>query len=145
MKIQHRILTLGILSALIAANALADAAKPTVMPKRGPATLKEVMTLVIDPSSAGVFNVGSQAPKNDAEWKTLQGQALTLSEVANTLTSPSRAKDKEQWMQFAKALQTQSRAAFAAAMAKNVNALTDLSDTLYQTCADCHEKYIPKK
>lgn len=137
--------TIGLCLAAIATVGIAFADAPKKAPSRGPATLKELMTLVVDPSSGGVFNVGSQAPKNDADWKTLQGQALTLLEAANTLTSASRAKDKEKWMQFAKTLQAQSRMAFAAAMAKNVNALTDLSDSLYQACADCHAKYIPKK
>jgi hypothetical protein len=132
---------LGVLYASAAANA--DAAKP-VQP-RGPATIKELMTLVVEPTSNGIFNVGNQPPKTDADWKTLQSQALTLLELANSLTSANRAKDKAQWLTYVKALQGASKTAFAAAMAKNVEALTDLSDPLYMTCADCHEHYLPKK
>jgi hypothetical protein len=135
------------LGVIVAGMALAEGSKPQAT--RGPATLKEVMTLVVDPSANGIFQVGSQAPKNDADWKTLQGQALTLMEIANTLTAPNRTpnqvKDKQEWTKFAKALQTESRKAFALSMAKDVKALGDLSDPLYQTCADCHEKYLPKR
>ncbi|HYM35760.1 MAG TPA: hypothetical protein VET48_10220, partial [Steroidobacteraceae bacterium] len=81
----------------------------------------------------------------DADWKTLQGQALTLLEVANTLTNPSRAKDKGEWMNYAKQLQAQSKTAFAAAMAKDVATLTDLNDSLYTVCSNCHEHYLPKR
>jgi hypothetical protein len=135
------IVALGLLN-MVAAPAIhaqnTKAASPTP-------TLKEVMTLVVDPAANGVFQVEGQPPKNDADWKALQGQALTLFEISKTLTSPGRAKDQKQWVEFAKALQNASKTAFTAAMAKDVKALSDLSDPLYMTCANCHEKYIPKR
>jgi len=142
MKTKHGVFVLpaalGILSALLASGVFADT------PKRGPATIKELMTLLVDPASNAVFQAASEPPKKDAEWKTLQGQALTLLELAGTLTSPRRAKDKDQWMKYAQAMRDASRAAFAAAMAKDANALMELSDPLYNTCANCHEHYLPK-
>jgi hypothetical protein len=144
MKLQR--FGLALVSCLIAGGisgeiALAQATKPA---NTAP-TLHDVMTLVVDPAANGVFQVASQAPKNDAEWKTLQSQALTLYEISKTLTTPGRAKDNKEWMQLAKALQSSSKTAFQAAMKKDAKVLGDLSDALYQTCADCHEKYIPKK
>ena len=136
----------GVLAGLCAigvASVHADPAKP--VPAHGPASMKELMTLVVEPNSNGIFQVGGEEPKSPDGWKTLQTQALTLLEVANTLTNPSRAKDKDQWMKDARALQASSKKAFDAAMAKNVAALTDLSDPLYETCAQCHEHYLPKK
>ena len=144
MKLQRLILALC--SCFVAAGisgkiVFADAAKPA----SSSPTLHDVMTLVVDPAANGVFQVASQAPKNDAEWKTLQSQALTLYEISKTLTTPGRAKDQNQWAQYAKALQASSKTAFQAAMKKDVKILSDLSDPLYMTCSDCHEKYIPKK
>lgn len=142
MKAKRVLLALGILN-IIVGSATAEDSKS--VPARAPATLQELMTLVIDPASSGVFHVASQAPKIDAEWKTLQGQALTLVEAANTLSSAARAKDKGQWMKDAKALQDASKQAFAAAMARNADALTDLNDPLYAACSNCHEHYLPKR
>lgn len=130
------------LCAVLASSALADAPKP--VPAHGPASVKELMTLIVEPASNGIFQVGGEPPKTDAQWKTLQGQALTLMELANTLSSPARAKDKAQWLKDAKALQTESKKAFDAAMAKNADALMEISDSLYETCAGCHEHYLPK-
>jgi hypothetical protein len=143
MKSKRLIFAMGAASLIVVAAALAQTSKPP--PARGPASIKELMTLIVEPTSTGVFRVASEAPKNDAEWKTLQGQALTLLEVANSLTTAARAKDQKQWMQDAKLFKDSSKIAFAAAMAKNVEALSDLNDPLYTACANCHEHYLPKR
>jgi cytochrome c556 len=92
-----------------------------------------------------VFYIGRQSPKNDDEWKTLQGQTLILSEIATSLMTPARALDKNQWIQDAKRLLDASNAAYAAANAKNVAAIEDLNDQLHTACKTCHEHYLPKR
>jgi len=109
------------------------------------APLKDVMVKIVEPASNGVFYISRQPPKNDDEWKVLQGQALILSEIATSLTAPARAKDKQQWMQDAKLLLDAANAAYAAANAKNTAALEDLNDQLYTACKTCHEHYLPKR
>jgi cytochrome c553 len=111
----------------------------------GPAPIKDVMSKIVEPASNAVFYIGRQAPKNDDEWKALQGQALMLSEVATSLMTPTRAKDKKQWMQDAKLLIDAGNAAYAAANAKNAVALEELNDQLYTACTTCHEHYLPKR
>jgi mono/diheme cytochrome c family protein len=132
----------GALCAVFTGAHAADAPKP--VPAHGPATIKELMTLVVEPASNGIFQAGGEPPKTEAQWKTLQGQALTLLELANTLSAANRAKDKGQWLTDAKAFQVESKKAFDAAMAKNVDALMTISDSLYETCAGCHGHYLPK-
>jgi cytochrome c553 len=117
-------------------------AAPTTTPR---ASLKDVMVKIIEPASNGVFYISRQPPKNDDEWKVLQGQALMLSEIATSLTTPARAKDKQQWMQDAKLLLDAADAAYTAANAKNTTALEDLNDQLYTACRTCHEHYFPKR
>jgi cytochrome c553 len=109
------------------------------------ASLKYVMVKIIEPASNGVFYISRQPPKNDDEWKVLQGQALMLSEIATSLTTPARAKDKQQWMQDAKLLLDAANVAYAAANAKDTAALEDLNDQLYTACKNCHEHYFPKR
>ncbi len=134
----------GLVAALCAVSQAVPADTPKPTPKHAPATIKQLMTLVVEPASNGVFQAAGEPPKSDEAWKTLQGQALTLVEVAKDLASAAHAKDKGEWPKFAKAMQDSSELAFAAAMAKNAKALEDLSDPLYTTCANCHEKYLPK-
>ena len=109
------------------------------------APLKDVMVKVIEPASNGLFYISRQPPKNDDEWKVLQGQALVLSEIATSLGTPARAKDKQQWLQDAKLLLDAANAAYVAANAKNTTALEDLNDQLYTACTTCHEHYLPKR
>jgi hypothetical protein len=116
-----------------------------VLAVAAPTPIKDVMTKIVEPASNAVFYIGRQAPKNDDEWKALQGQALMLSEVATSLMTPARAKDKKQWMQDAKLLLDASNAAYAAANSKNVAALEELNDQLYTACTTCHEHYLPKR
>ena len=103
------------------------------------------MVKIVEPASNAVFYISRQTPKNDDEWKALQGQALMLNEIARSLTTPARAKDKQQWMQDAKLLLDASSAAYAAANAKNTAALEELNDRLYTACTTCHEHYLPKR
>jgi len=121
--------------------AMVSAAPPAVI--RAP--LKEVMVKIVEPASNAVFYVSRQPPTNDEEWKLLQGQALMLSEIASSLMTPARARDKKQWLQDAKLLLDASNAAYAAANSKNASALEDLNDQLYTACNTCHEHYLPKR
>jgi cytochrome c556 len=127
--------------AAITTSAIVLAAPPTAA--RAP--LKDVMVKIVEPTSNAVFYIGRQPPKNDEEWKVLQGQALMLSEIATSLMTPVRAKDKQQWMHNAKLLLDASNAAYAAANAKNATALEELNDQLYTACTTCHENYLPKR
>jgi cytochrome c553 len=108
-------------------------------------SLKDVMIQIVEPTSNAIFYISREPPQTDEQWKALQNQALMLLEVANSLTTPGRAKDKKQWVNDAKLLIDASRAAYAAATAKNIAALEDLNDPLYTACATCHEHYLPKR
>jgi hypothetical protein len=133
--------SLRCLFAAVMLPTIALAAPPTAT--RAP--LKDVMVKIVEPASNAVFYISRQAPKNDDEWKALQGQALTLSEIAQSLLTSARAKDKQQWVQDAKLLLDAGNAAYAAANAKNTAALEDLNDQLYTACTTCHEHYLPKR
>ena len=108
-------------------------------------SLKDVMVKVVEPASNALFYISREPPQSDEQWKTLQGQALMLLEIANSLTTPARAKDKRQWMRDAKLLIDASAAAYEAANAKSLTALEALNDPLYTACATCHEHYLPKR
>ena len=101
------------------------------------------MIRVIYPTSDAVFYIDTRTPTSDAEWGELQSKTLMLAESANLLMMPGRARDNDRWMTDAKLMFDAGQAAFRAARAKNLQALQDLNDQLYQSCVQCHQHYRP--
>lgn len=130
--------TIGALVLLLASSALAEA--PTFQPV---GTNLQLMKGIVIPSSNVIFNVPSQAPKDDAEWTNVQNNALMLAEAGNLLMMTGRAKDNGEWMKDARALVDAGTAAFKAANAKDVNKLGDAGDDILTACETCHNKYKP--
>lgn len=106
-------------------------------------SMSELMVDVLYPASDAVFYISTRTPATDAEWTELQGKTLMLAESANLLMMPARARDNDRWMTDAKLLLDAGTAAFAAAKKKDVNALVELNDSLYQSCVVCHTHYRP--
>ena len=134
-----RILGLLLLAGATMAQApVADAPSPKPI-----GTIAELMDNLIYPTSDAVFYVSSRAPKNDVEWNELQAKTLMLAEAANLLMMPSRARDREGWLQDAKLLQDAGTAAFRAAKAKDLAKLSEMNDQMYAACVACHNDYRP--
>jgi len=106
-------------------------------------TMAELMVKVIYPYSDAIFYVEREAPKNEAEWMTLETKTLTLAEMGNLLMSPGRAYNQDQWMKDAQLLVNVGNAAYKAAKARNLQSLIDLNADLYESCQSCHEHYRP--
>src|SRR5262245_18501670 len=119
-----------------------DGAAGTPAPQRI-GSMSELMVDIIYPTSDAIFYVTTREPTNDAEWNALRGKALMLAESANLLMMPGRARDQDRWMADAKLLLDVGTAAFRAARRKDLKALEDLNDQLYQSCTTCHMHYRP--
>jgi cytochrome c553 len=124
--------------ALAAAVAQAASDRP---PTRNVGTMSDLMVKIIYPTSDALFYIESRTPKTEAEWTALEGQALMLAESANLLMMPGRARDQKQWMADAKLMLDAGAAAVAAAKAKDVAAISALSDQLMESCTSCHRHY----
>lgn len=96
---------------------------------------------MITPASDAIFDVGPDAPENDAAWTVLRTNALVLAESGNLLMLGSRAKDTERWMEISKAMVDAAMLARKAADAKDIDALLKASDQIVTTCMRCHEPY----
>jgi len=118
----------------------ADAAAGPPAPQRV-GSMSELMVDIIYPASDAIFYVTTREPTNDAEWNALRGRALMVAESANLLMMPGRARDQDRWMADAKLLLDAGTAAFRAARRKDLKALEDLNDQLYQSCTTCHMHY----
>lgn len=111
----------------------------------------DLMTYVLDPaadviwSSAGeiITIEGTQdlAPTTDEGWQNVQNNAAILVESANLLQLPGRAEDLQDWAEYSQGLATMSHKAFAAAEAKDADALFAAGADIYQVCLACHQKY----
>jgi hypothetical protein len=108
------------------------------------ASVKDVMLAITIPTSETVFKAASDAPKDAAGWEQTRMQAIALAESANLLLIDGRGPRGEQWVTFAVAQREAALKAVAAIDAKNADALSTASDALYETCDNCHNKYMKK-
>ena len=136
---------LALLFALVFAAPLgAQAPRPADSTAPHPVgSMSELMVDVLYPASDAVFYISTRTPNTEAEWTELQGKTLMLAESANLLMMAGRARDNAGWMADAKLLLDAGTAAFAAAKKRDVNALVELNDPLYQSCVVCHMQYRP--
>ena len=106
-------------------------------------TLSDLMVKILYPASDAIFYITTRVPGTEAEWNELEGKALMIGETANLLMMPSRARDRDQWMQDAKLMLDAGEAAVAAVKKRDVAALEALNQQLVQSCTTCHQHYRP--
>jgi hypothetical protein len=106
-------------------------------------TMSELMIDLIYPTSDAILYISSRTPTNDVEWNELRAKALTLAESANLLMMPSRAYDNDRWMKDAQLMLDAGAAAFEAAKNRDVPALENLNQAVYESCLVCHFHYRP--
>ena len=121
--------------------AAATAPAPEIKPI---ATAKELMLAIVIPSSDAVFKIAGEQPKTEDDWQKVRTNALAVAESGNLLLMPGRGPDAAEWKQMSKAMLDASLLAVKAADGKNVDALDMASNTLFETCDTCHNKYMKK-
>jgi hypothetical protein len=125
------------------ADAVAHAADLPGMPLPV-GTMSELMVDIIYPTSDAILYISSRTPTNDVEWNELRGKALMLAESANLLMAPMRAMPpQDQWMKDAQLMLDAGTAAFEAAKNRDVAALEELNQAVYESCLVCHFHYRP--
>ena len=112
-------------------------------PTRNVGSMSDLMVKIIYPASDALFYIESRTPATEAEWTTLEGQALMVAESANLLMMPGRARDQKQWMADAKLMLDAGAAAVKAVKTKKVDGIVALSDQLMESCTSCHKHYRP--
>lgn len=86
-------------------------------------------------------------------WEAVENSALAVSETATLLMVPGRSCengrpapiDREDYQRFARQLADAGLAAYKAAQSKNLDAMIDVSGTVSDACAACHEVYRDKE
>lgn len=110
----------------------------------------QLMNWVLDPAadviwaSAGsvITEAGEQdlAPVDEAGWAEVRHAAAVLLEGGNLLRLPGRGRGAD-WDEFARGLSGVAEGAFAAAEARDADALFELGGQLYNVCVACHQQY----
>jgi hypothetical protein len=117
---------------------------------------RQLMSWVVDPSSkvfGAVATIVTEhgeeqvQPRTDDEWNVIRNNAAMLLESGNLLLLEGRARnaqiqDLQDWNAKARAMSVAARTAIEATDVKDPEALFNASGDIYQTCTDCHEKYI---
>ena len=86
-------------------------------------------------------------------WQAVENAAIALQETGNLLTVPGRMcengrpvpVDQEDFKKWAQGLVDAGAAAYKAAQSKNMDQMVDVSGTVADACAACHEKYRDKE
>lgn len=128
---------------------------PTVL--KGATTVlstKDVMRHIVNPAaelywkhSGQVIDesgVRDRAPDaDDAMWSAMVDAAAVLQESGNLLMMEGRARD-ERWMRYSQQLVDGGAAALKAARAKNADQAFEAGSAVYDSCFNCHGRYIPR-
>ena len=86
-------------------------------------------------------------------WQAVENSALALSETATLVMVPGRSCengrpvpiDREDYRRFASQLADAGLAAYKAAQSRNLDAMVEVSGTVSDACAACHEVYRDKE
>ena len=118
-------------------------------------TIKQLMDEVFEPAADQYWSaVGSttdkngtvdHSPKTDEEWAAVRNQATVLAEAANLMMLEGRAVDRGEWLTLAKAMSTTAARARDAAIAHDRTRVFDTGAELYDSCVNCHAKYMVQK
>jgi cytochrome c556 len=134
------------------AGAAACSSAPPPPPFKPVADTKLLMQAMIDPTADEIWDAvrtivtdkGSEEirPHTNAEWDAVRNHAVTLAEAGNLLMMVPRAKDGGEWMKRAQEMIDTSEKAIRAAEAKNADQLFTVGGEIYDSCSNCHQKYM---
>ncbi|HML18886.1 MAG TPA: hypothetical protein VK419_17765 [Bryobacteraceae bacterium] len=122
---------------LVASAALAQA--PAYEPV---GNMSQLMIDIIYPTSDALFYIERTPPKTDVEWNAIRNQALMLAESGNLIMMPGRAREGN-WIKDSKMMIGAARAAYKAAIAKDMAGVLAQGDALTESCIACHKEYRP--
>jgi hypothetical protein len=131
--------------------ALACSKPPEPPPFKPVAGVRLLMLSMLDPAADTLWDAvriemtleGTQEfqPQTDEEWAVVRNAAVILAESGNLMMMERRAMDQGDWMAWSRALIDASEEALQAADARDPDAIFDIGEKIYDTCAGCHAQY----
>ncbi len=146
-RLSDRTLVVLAISALLlsACDRAPSGPPPTGEGARSSMTTLDVMNTMTKVASDAVFKAAAEPPANDEQWAAIRNQAQVLADGGQLLMSGDAVKDPGDWIKLSRAHVQATDVVMKAATEKNAEALARASDDLYETCAGCHEQYLPLK
>ena len=144
---------------------------PTAPAARPYSTLAQLMRGIPFPNSNIVFDTQSADPGATRQpeetrrggatadfgnvyggWQAVENSALAVAETATLIMVPGRScengrpvpSDREDYRRFASQLADAGLAAYKAAQSRDLDAMVEVSGTVSDACAACHEVYRDK-
>jgi hypothetical protein len=133
------------------------------------ANMLQLMRGILYPSSNVIFaaqdDLSNQTPAADpsvspnpltstyGNWMAVENAGLALAEAANLISLPGRMcsngkpapVQRADWLKYTEGLRQAGMAAYKAAQMKSSDAIVDVSGTVADACASCHDVYREKK
>jgi len=158
-----RTLTIGLLAVLFVSLAAA-AQQPE---SQTPGTIEQLMEGIYFPDSNLIFDAQIQDPEGPPDpfpldagprrpfegiyggWEAVENAALALAATSGVLLEPGRVcsngvpapVQNEDWVRWVGDMREAALAAYVAAQHRSQEELVDVSNALYVTCLDCHNRY----
>lgn len=104
---------------------------------------------VLLPNSNIIFAVQSKPPQTNTDWQAVVNAAIAIQGAASPIMTPGRMRSNGQpapvqatdYARFASALGPAGKECQKAALARDIEAIGNCTDTLSEACDNCHKVY----
>lgn len=120
---------------------VADDDTPAAGPTPVESDMHEFMEYLFEPSYKRLREALASAPADNAVWKGIKGDALTLAEGANLLFGRGPAAQAAAWDEHAASVREAGAALYAAGKAKDYDPAREAFLDLLGRCNACHDTF----
>lgn len=119
----------------------AIAAPPKAAPTPVEPSMHEFMEYVFEPAYKRLKTAMASEPKDNAAWKGIKGDSLTLAEAGNLLLARLPEAEGETWAAQSIAVREAGGMLYQAARKKDYKTARQQYETLLTKCNACHTKF----
>ena len=131
------VILIGMTATLTTAQPSATQTQPQPVEKG----MHEFMEYVFQPSYLRLKPLMAHAPSDNAGWKGIKAESLTLAECANLLLSRAGEKDGQKWTEWSSAVRATGGELYQAARKKDFAAARKHYETMLTKCNACHTHF----
>ena len=125
----------------LASLTTAQPSPPKGQPQPVEEDMHEFMEYLFQPTYNRLKPLMASAPSNNAGWKGIKADSLTLAEGGNLLLSRVPEKDSEKWIEWSIAVRATGGDMYQAAKKKDFEAARKLYEMMLTKCNACHTHF----
>jgi len=103
--------------------------------------MHEFMEYVFQPTYKRLKVVMANAPEDNAGWKAMKADSLSLAEAANLIIMRPPGEDVEDWNKYSVEVRNHGKEFYTAARGKNFEAATKHYKAMLNSCNACHKQF----